>query len=89
MVLESLKPTAVGKLRETLCQELSAIERELAQYEAVLAGAPDPSQRDVLEKIHSRRNRRARLLRSRLELLHSARYQEGDSVILARTLKAA
>ena len=37
----------------------------------------------------TRRDRRARLLRSRLEQLHSARYHEGDSVILARTLKVA
>lgn len=89
MLLERLKPEAVGTLCDQIGAELTALENEIHQYDRALSGSLDESQRATLHKLRTRRARQAELYRARLDTLRSARYHDDERTVRSRILQVA
>jgi hypothetical protein len=89
MILDSFKP---GN-RDSVIAELSALvnqlELELVQYDRVLAGELDPSQREKLSLLRERRARTFEIYQTRLAALQSAVYHNEPAVMTHITRRVA
>lgn len=89
MILDGFKP---GN-RDSVVAELSAlvnqIALELAQYERVLNGELDPSQREKLTLLRDRRARTFEIYQTRLAALQEAVYHNEPAIMTQITRRVA
>lgn len=89
MILDSFKP---GN-RDSVMAELSALVNqmviELAQYDLVLEGELDPSQREKLTLLRERRARTFEIYQTRLAALQNAIYHNEPAMMTQITRRVA
>jgi hypothetical protein len=89
MILDSFKPGNRDSVVAELTALVNQIELELAQYDRVLAGELDPSQREKLTLLRERRARTFEIYRTRLAALQDAVYHNEPAMMTQITRRVA